>query len=91
MTTLKCYFDCVQYFQGKVEKAGYRFDFIDNVYTGNQFVVINGHRANVNKYYDGTPLSNMHNVYQALKKACNEAYASAVAFAAECERKYGRK
>lgn len=74
MTTLKTYFDCVQYFKGKVEKQGYRFDFIDNVYTGNQFVVINGERANVNQYYDGTYVGNPRNAYQAIKKACNEAY-----------------
>lgn len=82
MTTLTCYFDCVQYFKGKVEKAGYHFDFIDNVYTGRQFVVINGHRANVNQYYDGTPTNNVRNAYQALKKACNEAYADAIAYKA---------
>lgn len=74
MTTLRTYFDCVQYFKGKVEKLGYDFDFIDNVYTGRQFVVINGHRANVNKYYDGTMVSNPKNAYQAIKKACNEAW-----------------
>ena len=74
MTTLRTYYDCVQYFKGKVENQGFHFDFIDNVYTGRQFVVINGHRANVNQYYDGTPISNARNAYQALKKACNEAW-----------------
>lgn len=79
MTTLRNYFDCVEYFRGKVEKAGYRFDFINNVYTGRQFVVINGHRANVNQYYDGRPINNVENIYQAIKKACNEAYVSVTA------------
>ena len=78
MTTLKTFGDCVEYFKTKVEKQGYRFDFIDNGVTGYVFVAINGNRAEVNKYFDGTSVANVRNAYQALKKACNEAYSKTV-------------
>ncbi len=76
MTTLRTYYDCVQYFKGKVEKQGFNFDFIDNVYTGNQFVVINGHRAKVAGCGAATPI---RDIYQALKDACNDAWRKATA------------
>ena len=71
MTTLRTYYDCVQYFKGKVEKQGFRFDFIDNPYTGSQFVVINGYRAKVAGCGAATPI---RDIYQAIKNACNEAW-----------------
>lgn len=76
MTTLRTYFDCVEYFKGKVEKCGYEFDFIDNPITNAHFVVINGRRAKVKDVGAATPVREM---YQAIKEACNEAWAKATA------------
>ncbi len=76
MTTLTTYFECVQYFKGRMEKCGYQFDFIDNVYTGRQFVVINGCRALVQ--YEGKGISSIPEVYYALQRACKSAYQQAV-------------
>ena len=72
MTTLRTYCDCVEYFRSKVEKQGYRFDFINNPYTASQFVVINGCRSKVK--YEGAGWSSVPEIYKALKRACNEAY-----------------
>ena len=71
MITLRTYFDCVEYFRDRMEKCGYRFDFIDNVYTGNQFVVINGYRAKVRGCGAATPLKE---VFSALQDATKEAW-----------------
>ena len=76
MITLRTYFDCVEYFRERMEKCGYRFDFIDNVYTGNQFVVINGYRAKVRGCGAATPLKE---VFSALQDATKEAWQKATA------------
>ena len=72
--TLRTYYDCVQYFKAQMEKCGYRFDFIDNPYTGSQFVVINGYRAKVRGCGAGTPLKE---VFSALQDATKTAWLKA--------------
>lgn len=68
MTT---YYDCLQHFKGQAEEKGFNFDFIDNPYTGSQFVVINGFRAKVRGCGAGTSVCEM---YKAIRDACNEAW-----------------
>lgn len=72
MKKLTSYFECVEYFRKRMEDCGYHFDFIDNVYTGRQFVVINGHRALVK--YEGKGWSSIPEVYKALQRACKTAW-----------------
>ena len=70
---INCYFDCVQYFKAKAEAAGYRWDFIDNVYTGRQFLVLNGHRVGLNPLYQGKGIGDVSEVFKAMWRAYNMA------------------
>ena len=66
---ISVYYDCVCYFKGKAEAAGYHFDFINNVYTGSQFLVLNGHRVGLNALYQGAGISDVCEVFKAMWRA----------------------
>ena len=76
MTTLTSFYDCYAYLKMRMEKCGYRVDFIQDPVTCNMFVTVNGFRGKVEGCGAGTPIPE---VYRHLQDAFKDAREKATA------------